>query len=67
MCSWSVATDRVNRVDDAWVEETDWNRITAFGGLAERCAERAQKGALIAAQYRRDITKAVKREFYELG
>lgn len=49
-CSWSVATDRVSRVDDTWVEETDWHRITAFGGLAERCAERAQKGALIAVE-----------------
>ncbi len=49
-CSWSVATDRVSRVDDTWVEETDWHRVTAFGGLAERCAERAQKGALIAVE-----------------
>ncbi len=49
-CSWSVATDRVTRVDEAWVEETDWHRVTAFGALAERCAERARRGALIAVE-----------------
>lgn len=50
---------------DVWPPRKEW--VAPEGSLISAKGASPEKGALIAAQYRRDITKAVKREFYELG
>ncbi|MFC2967652.1 creatininase [Acidimangrovimonas pyrenivorans] len=50
---------------DVWPPRRDW--VAPEGSLISAKGASPEKGALIAGQYRRDITAAVKREFYELG
>lgn len=50
---------------DVWPPRRDW--VAPEGSLTSARGASPDKGALIAAQYRRDITAAVRHEFYELG
>ncbi|WP_193175053.1 creatininase [Oricola nitratireducens] len=50
---------------DVWPPRREW--VAPEGSLISARGASPEKGAIIAAQYRRDITAAVKREFYELG
>lgn len=50
---------------DVWPPRREW--VAPEGSLKTAKGSSPDKGALIAAQYRRDITAAVRREFYELG
>jgi single-strand DNA-binding protein len=47
-CSFSVATNRHRKEGEAWVEETDWHDIRAFGEDAERCHKRLRRGSIVA-------------------
>lgn len=49
---------------DVWPPRREW--VAPEGSLKTAKGASPEKGALIAAQYRRDITAAVRREFYEL-
>jgi creatinine amidohydrolase len=50
---------------DVWPPRREW--VAPEGSLISAKGASPEKGAIIAAQYRRDITAAVQREFYELG
>ncbi len=50
---------------DVWPPRREW--VAPEGSLISAKGASPEKGAIIAAQYRRDITTAVRREFYELG
>lgn len=49
-CTLSVATNRHKKVEEEWVEETDWHRIKAFGRTAELVVDRTAKGSLVAIE-----------------
>lgn len=53
----SVATNRVRREGDAWIEEADWHQVKVFGREAEYAARNLKKGSLVgiegALQYER--------------
>lgn len=48
---------------DVWPPRKEW--VAETGALVSAAGATAEKGAIIADQYRRDITAAVRREFYE--
>lgn len=50
---------------DVWPPRREW--VAPEGSLISAKGASPEKGALIAAQYQRDITAAVTREFYDLG
>lgn len=50
---------------DVWPPRKEW--VADTGSLVSAAGATPEKGALIAKQYCRDITAAVKLEFYELG
>lgn len=50
--NFSVATSRVFTVDGDRREETEWFRVTAWGKLAETCAEYLSKGRLVYVEGR---------------
>lgn len=44
----SIATNNARKVDGAWVEATDWHRVTAFDRTADFLGRFARKGDLLA-------------------
>lgn len=42
----SLATSRSRKVENEWVEETDWHRVVCFGKLAEYLAKHARSGQI---------------------
>jgi len=44
----SIATNNARKVDGAWVESTDWHRVTAFDRTADFLGRFARKGDLLA-------------------
>lgn len=46
----SVATDRRKKQDGAWVDHTDWHRVTVFGDRAQACHRLLRKGSMIAVE-----------------
>lgn len=50
--NFSVATSRVFTVDGDRREETEWFRVTAWGKLAETCAEYLSKGRQVYVEGR---------------
>lgn len=67
-----VLTDRIPDNDgiqappyDVWPPRREW--VAKEGSLIRATGASPEKGAIMAAQYRRDISAAVRREFYELG
>lgn len=50
---------------DVWPPRKEW--VAASGALVSAAGASPEKGAVIAAQYRRDIAAAVRLELYELG
>ncbi len=51
--SFNVAVNRRRRQgDEAWVDETDWFRVTAWGKLAETCNQYLSKGRKVLIEGR---------------
>jgi single-strand DNA-binding protein len=44
----NIATRSARKVNDTWVEQPDWHRLTIFGKNAEWIARAAHKGDMIA-------------------
>jgi len=49
-CTFSVATDRKRKVDDQWVDETDWHRVKVFGREAEACQRFLRRGSMVGVE-----------------
>lgn len=51
ICNFSLATSWGKKnPDGSWENFTDWHKVVCFGGVAERVAERLQKGALVVVE-----------------
>ena len=48
--TFSMATSRSKKVDDRWVEQTDWHRVKVFGTQAGLCEQYLTKGSLAAIE-----------------
>jgi single-strand DNA-binding protein len=46
----NIATPSSRRVNDTWVEQPDWHRLTFFGKTADYVARAAHKGDSIAVE-----------------
>lgn len=46
-CSFSLATNRNQKIGDEWTEATDWHRVKVFGTQAELCHRYLAKGRLV--------------------
>lgn len=46
----NIATPSARRVNDTWVEQPDWHRLTFFGKTADYVARAAHKGDSIAVE-----------------
>jgi single-strand DNA-binding protein len=46
----SVATNRVRRDGDNWIEEPDWHSVKVFGREAEFAARALRKGSLVCVE-----------------
>lgn len=44
VCSFSLAVSRARKVNDEWVEDTTWFKVTTWGQQAERTNSAIQKG-----------------------
>lgn len=42
----SIATNRSRKVNEEWVEETDWHQVTIFGKRAETIEKHCEPGML---------------------
>jgi single-strand DNA-binding protein len=49
-CTFSVATNRRKKVDDEWVEETDWHKVKVFGRDAEACQRFLRRGSMVGVE-----------------
>ncbi len=45
VASMSVATSRSRKVDDGWIEMTEWHKVIAWEKTAERAARDLKKGS----------------------
>ncbi len=45
VASMSVATSRSRKVDDGWIEMTEWHKVVAWEKTAERAARDLKKGS----------------------
>ena len=50
MVSMRMATDESYKVDGEWKEETQWHRLVAWAGTAERAEAQLQKGSHLLVQ-----------------
>lgn len=46
----ALATTSSKKVNDEWVESTDWHRVTVFGKQAEWLARSAHKGSFVGVE-----------------
>lgn len=58
-CRSSVAVSKSKKVDDAWINETQWVNLQFFGPLAETFATKFEKGAYVLVRGRFDESKYV--------
>ena len=57
ICKFSVATSEKKKVQDEWVESTEWHNVVTFGKTAEACNEYLSKGKLVFVQGRSETSK----------
>ncbi len=56
-CTFAIATSRPKKEGDAWVDETSWHEVKAFGAEAERAISGLKKGAPVRVAGRLEYDK----------
>ncbi len=50
LCNLRIATKRATRQGEAWVDVTDWHRVTLWEKDADICAQYVKKGRLVGVE-----------------